>query len=325
MIGLESRILHAAVEETDDDEARTLAKMFLAVRRARRVGLSDDVVRTEVDDEYNEGTAKYVQVRLVQLLGERGGLERKYDIPRYESFETASTDLERFIQEILPKVEAPITFFHAMYNAGMAQCLLLDRFRPGWKAEMRAKGSSQTALLDRQFPLEEEELADLVLIAKKRFDHAALEAGQAKIIDTELSAIRKLYEGPGRRYRIYTAAIPGPQRRKVRGRAYRVPPSMATARGRIVIWTRGMWLQKGDLRLTTKNVPITVHPAYVEWIDREPAADGSDFHIEYDRVERGVYEGLRVTTDGFVLEVGRASIRRSENVVSIRATWPRGG
>ena len=226
LTGLERRVLDAAVRSTDDVEARTLARMFLAVRRERRAGLAEGVVRAEDDGEYDEGTATYVQVRLFDLILVSDDFEPGIDDPRYGGFENAGAEHERVLDKIAPRASCPIRFHLAKYQTGLAQCLLLDRLRPAWKEELRAAGSTLTGILARQLPLEPPDAASLSAAAKARFDHAALLAQQTALVYKRLARIRAYVTGPGTRYRIYTGSLQGTPRSKPRGPAYLVPEAL---------------------------------------------------------------------------------------------------
>jgi hypothetical protein len=71
---------------------------------------------------------------MYQLMAEKGGvtpLDKGKD-PQYHGFPNAKREYERMISEIIPPKSLPITFFHSKYKHGMAECLVLDRVRPGW-------------------------------------------------------------------------------------------------------------------------------------------------------------------------------------------------
>ena len=132
MIGLESRILRAAVDEPNDENVRELAKMFLAVRHERRKDMPENLILLEGEGEYSEGTATYSQARMYQLIAENDGFTPANEgkDPQYHGFPNANKEYGRVISSIIPPKGRPITFFHSMYKHGMAQCLVLDRVRP---------------------------------------------------------------------------------------------------------------------------------------------------------------------------------------------------
>ncbi|MHC4732057.1 MAG: hypothetical protein ACYS6Z_15920, partial [Planctomycetota bacterium] len=304
----------------DDERARALTRVFVAVRRERRAGLDAGVVRAEGEEEYSEGTATYIQARLMQLLAEAGGIRPCLGDrdPRYHGFRQAAAEYRRFVQRVLPSSRSPISFFHAQYNVGMAQCLLLDRFRPGWKEEMRVRGMTQFTLMERQFPVGDEAAKELLAEARERFRYADLQAEQERFVEARLVKIRAYLQAKGRRYRVYHGDLRVRFRWKPRGPVYRVPASLMKAPGsRATVWAGGMRFEKGGLVLESRDVPIIFRHDYLEWIDRDPAADGSDLVIRSERREAGIHHGLRLETDGFVLEIPRARIEMSDDVVAI--------
>ncbi len=338
MIGLESRILHAALQEKRDKELNELCRMFVAVRRERRKALANGVIRNEGEQEYNEGTATYVQARMFQLIAEANGIElkSKEKDTAYQGFANAASEYQRYVTSVLPATTRPITFFHSKYKNGMAQCLLLDRVRPQWKKEMRVQGITQFELLKRQFPIADSEIGDLVTSAKQKFKFNELFADQKKLVAERVAKIRQILEADGTRYRIYHSAIDGKRKWKPQGPVYRVPPALLgkeaegivveSSRGRsrilnvnVMIWVGGIrYFKKGGLLFESKNVPFLSRPDYFEWIDTEPDPSGKDVKIEFARIEKGIYYDLKMTTDGFMLKLDKARLERSKNLVNVR-------
>lgn len=113
LIELESRILKAALEESAAEQLRNLAAMFVAVRHERRQDLPEHLILMEGEQEYAEGTATYVQMRMVQLLAERGGLPWVSEVedPRYGGFAAAGERYREEVAGLLPAGSRPTTFF----------------------------------------------------------------------------------------------------------------------------------------------------------------------------------------------------------------------
>lgn len=320
MLGLESRILAAALDAEDPDDARDLAEMFVAVRHERRRGLSEDVIRNESEQEWNEGTAKYAEARLLQVLSAELSLEPTLTRdPGYHGFRDAEARLRRYLRGIVPREGMAITFSHAQYEIGMAQALLLDRLRPDWKGEMRGRGAAQFTLLERECPLDAAREAKLVLEARDRFGYRSLLAGQTRILEKRLAKIRGYLRTPGRRYRVYHGDLPGSFKWKPQGPVYRVPQSLRRDSERSTLWVGGIArFEKQGMVFSSKKVPVLFRRDYLEWIDPSPAKDESDLVIESVRAENGIYHGLRVRTDGFDLTAPRARVRITPTVVTIR-------
>lgn len=345
LIGLESRILHAALTEAEDDDAmRELAEMFVAVRHERREGLGEELIRTEHEQEYNEGTATYAAARVDQLISESEvfrPLEADAD-PQYSGFANASARYREAVFDILPAPSLPISFFHSMYQHGMAQCFLLDRLRPGWKEEMREQGASQFKLLERELPLDAESESELVAAAKERFDYQRLLEAQTRLVEERVALIRSYVQAEGRRYRIYHGDIQERFRWSPKGPVYEVPEwlmqetdeRIGTARigdpnaedanevtivgGRATLWVGGIQpLERGELRFESGDVPVLFRYDFLEWVDTDPDPEFADLHIEADEIEDDVFRGLTLTTDGFILKMPMARVHQTEGVVAI--------
>jgi hypothetical protein len=322
MIGLESHVLAAALAPDGDKQVRELAKTLVAVRHARRAGLSTALVRSEGEHEFSEGTATYSQVRALELLADAQGLEGSELVePRYQAFGAAQSLLDDSLSKIRPSPDAPITFFHSQYQNGMAICMLLDRVRPDWKDEMRERGITQFALLEREFPLGAEEEAALVNGARERFGYEALLARQTELIQAHIDEVLGYVTGPGRRYRVHHGKISGSFRWKPEGPVLHVTPQQLGEEGReprSTLWVGGIRrFERGELLFVSRAVPVLYRRAYLEWIDREPAPDGSDLVIESGSQEGDVYEQLVLKTDGFTLHVPRARVVVTDEVVDV--------
>ncbi len=329
LLVLESHVLEAAVEAEEGDEVRRLAAMFAAVRHQRRRTLSPGAILREGEEEYNEGTATYVQMRMLQLLAARGGLAPLSELrdPGYHGFAEAEKRYRNELEKIIPEGERPVVFMHAMYQHGMAQGLLLDRLRPGWKEELREQGMTQFTVLERELALSPEDEETLLALARERFAYDDLLAEQERRVAERLETIRGFIAAPGRRYQIYHEHIPDRFKWKPRGPIYRVPESLAREVApeaddphalRRVVWAGGIArFEKEGLSFQSGEVPVSFGMRFLEWIDPDPAPDPSDLVIVAERQEEDLYFGLKLTTRGFSLEADQARIEWSPEVVAI--------
>jgi hypothetical protein len=334
MIGLESRILKAALDEPNDENVRKLAKMFVAVRCERRKDIPENLILLEGENEYSEGTATYSQARMYQLIAEQGGFTPAFKgkDPQYRGFPKAKSEYQRMISSIIPPRGHPVTFFHAMYKHGMAQCLVLDRVRPGWKEKMRQKGMTQFALLEKEFPLHENEEKELLAEAKKRFGYDDVLTEQKKLVDERLNLIRGYIYAPGRRYRFYHDKIHKGFNWNPSGPVYHIPESLEKEfvekrkklghheriQNHRTIWVGGLHpFKKNGFTFESVKTPILFGHEYFEWIDPDPAPDKSDMKIECESREGETYVGVKIKTDGFTLEADKARIEWSEDIVKI--------
>jgi hypothetical protein len=339
MIRLESRVLHAALVADEAEEVRELAAMFVAVRRARREALDAEIVRAEDEGEFSEGTASYVTARMYRLLAERGGIEpvAAGADSLYGGFAGASERYEELVEGVLPPPDEPVTFFHAMYQHGMAQGLLLDRLRTGWKAELVDQGASLTTLLERAVAAETRTRRGLLAAAKERFDYGRLLEDESRMVAERLALIRGYLEAQGRRYRVHHGAILGGGFNwKPQGPVYRVPASLLSESDREamvpgadggtvslgaadpILWLGGIQrLDRDGLVFASKRVPIVFRRDYLQWIDEDPDPEMGDLRLDHAGLDNGVYEQLSMTTDGFTLELRRARVELSDDLVEV--------
>jgi len=338
LLELEGRILYHLLTAPDDDSTRHLASMFVAVRQERRTDLAPDVILAEGEEEFNEGTPSYLETRLFQLLARQGGIEKltEIDDPQYHGFKDAAELYDERVQRILPPPDKIVTFFHAKYNIGTAQCLVLDRLMPGWKSRMGEKGSTQFAIMEALFPLTDQQRANLLDEAKKQFGYDEIFAREHQLIGEKIEMLRNLVEAPGRRYQIYFSILPPPFKWKPKGPVHTIPNDLmaqfdeelnlpnfmpeytATSNTGPTLWEGGIArFEMGPLVFESKEVPILFRLKYFEWIDTDPAADESDMIIEASRQEGTNYYDLKLTTDAFVLTVPHARIEKSDQVVAI--------
>ena len=337
LLVLESRLLKAALDAQDGDETRRLAAMFTAVRHQRRQELSPGLILWEGDEEYTEGTAMYVEARMLQLVAARGGLAPLSDLrdPEYHGFADAEQRYRDQVAKIIPTGEDdPVTFVHAKYHHGMAQGLLLDRLRPGWKQELREQGMTQFTVLERELALNQEEEQKLLAQARERFAYGDLLAEQERRVAARLAMIRGFLTAPGRRYRIYHEPFIGGYKWLPRLPAYMVPESLAREIApeedpvglRRSVWAGGMERFDAEgFHFQTGEVPVSTGMRYLEWIDPDPAPDRSDLVMVADRQEEDLYYGLKLTVKHFSLEADRARIEWSPEVVAIHplpSTFP---
>ncbi len=220
-----------------------------------------------------------------------------------------------------------------MYNHGMAQGLVLDRVRPGWKKETRERGMTQFALLAREFPLAEHAGKELLAEAKNRFAYDDLLARQKKLVRERLDLIRRYVDTPGRHYRIYHGRIRAGFKWKPAGPVYHVPASLekelvekrkktenAAERitSRRLVWAGGIRrFEKEGLLFESGATPVIFGSEYLEWIDPHPGPDKSDMKIDAKSEVAGLYVGAKLKTSGFSLEAPRARVEWSKDLVKI--------
>jgi len=343
--GIESRILDAALRTDSAEERDGLLRQFVAVRRARLAGLEEIDVTREFENEFLEGTATYAQTRLLKLLADAKGVHPVGTTPdpEYSGFSDAEVMYAKLRNEISKPRSGRFDNHHAIYFNGLGICLLLDEVLPGWKTKVRKGDSDATpphpwGLLEEKYSSENDERERLVDEARTRIGYDQLFAEQKALLDARIATMKDVLLAPGRRYRIHYGGLYGHATpiATPEGPVHVVPAFLAdeveellAQRGfdsaAIRSYADMLVCEGGVTSLTAPGVvyegvaePTVWGGAEIEWIDRDPAPDGSDLVVSFDRVGDGVHHGLRVNTDGFTLTAAHASIEVGDDLVTIR-------
>jgi hypothetical protein len=155
-LGLEGMALERAIAARDGADRRAEALRWLAVREYRRALLPARAINYEDDVEFTEGTAKYTEYRLFEVLEGRKappGLERAQG---FSGFGDLSPQRRALMAQMRRHLDGDVNVNNApygtaplrmrLYYSGMAIGLLLDRLAPDWKHDLVTTDSSLTAL-----------------------------------------------------------------------------------------------------------------------------------------------------------------------------------
>lgn len=191
LASLEARLLMDAVsaaDRHDRDEATALAEEFVGVRRARWARDPEFLPAYERPQELIEGTAKYVEVRCVGLMGDlcrdiaRGGRPGTAPPSGYDVFGDVTlvgyllADFEDRIEGgVIEPSDMPR---NRMYPVAAATAVLLDYFVADWRGRaMDAAVSPGLAeMLGEALEVEPALTESLVVRAARRYDYADMRA-----------------------------------------------------------------------------------------------------------------------------------------------------
>lgn len=131
----ESNLLADALNAKTKAEQIELARQFLAARQARRKSsnLDDKLVDYERWLEWEEGTAKYIEVRSLRLAGETADYHALPEIKADRDFKQYQKVDQRWSQELFQLRHPLSTGEPRIYMTGLAQAFLLDKLMPEWK------------------------------------------------------------------------------------------------------------------------------------------------------------------------------------------------
>lgn len=208
--GLEAAALAAAIQ-APEASFRDAAVRWLAIRLDRRKQLPARAIQYEDGTEFNEGLAKYVEYRLLQVLEGRtpgAGIETAQGFFGYADLSRQRQDLVHAMVRSLrgdqiinndPFGTAPVRF--RLYYSGMGIGLLLDRLSPTWKRDVIAADTSLTALVRDALHATPDQLRAGLLAARSDTGAAALRAAKVKLAEQGrrniAAKLAALEHGPG--------------------------------------------------------------------------------------------------------------------------------
>lgn len=199
---LEMVILIGALEamKTDDREkCLELMKLFVAVRDHRWNHADQFVATYEQGQEINEGTAKYVELKSVELMA---GMKYESSLegrtkPLTESFKTISMPeyLIGIFHDCMEEgfVSPENMLRNRIYPVGSAQGSLLDYLGLDWKGKAQTAGPTFTcsALFQEQLGIHESEFERLLYEAKHTYDYDTVLAATSRSIGEYLAGYRE--------------------------------------------------------------------------------------------------------------------------------------
>lgn len=206
---LEGQILRDALLLKDSKEQLEKIKAFVAVRNYRQSLLDSSFVAYENLNEYNEGIAKYIELKLFKEGKHLKPGEEMNLVNGFFDYETRLPEI--FNAQLDDMVEiasisdnrfgnkfgvGPLRF--KLYYLGAAQGLLLDEVMPGWKTKIFDDGIFLTNLLTEAVSMSDNELQSYLSKAKSDYkydlvfnDKLNFEMEGKKIIQSKVDDIMK--------------------------------------------------------------------------------------------------------------------------------------
>jgi len=131
----ESALLADALEAKTQAEKVDLVRQFLAVRDARRKDyqLSSELIDYECWLEWEEGTAKYIEVAILKQASESTEYQPIPEMKADQDFKSYQAFDGRWTQELFQLRYQTTSGESQFYMTGMAQAFLLDDLMPAWK------------------------------------------------------------------------------------------------------------------------------------------------------------------------------------------------
>ena len=133
----EAALLADALQAGSRDEKVDLVRQFLDLRDARRTNyqLNGDLIDYERWLEWEEGTAKYIEVAILMQANEAAGYQALPEIKNDPDFKQYQNIDQRWSQELFQLRYQTSPGESRFYATGMAQAFLLDELTPEWKED----------------------------------------------------------------------------------------------------------------------------------------------------------------------------------------------
>ena len=138
----ESALLADALDAKTQEEKIDLVYQFLTARDTRR---KDHQLSTELIDyerwlEWEEGTAKYIEVAILKKAGESKNYQPFSEMENDPDFDQYQKINSRWSQELFQLRYQTSSGETQFYTTGMAQAFLLDDLMPDWKEKYWEEG-----------------------------------------------------------------------------------------------------------------------------------------------------------------------------------------
>jgi hypothetical protein len=208
---LEGQALADAMRLTDAAQFRHAAVCWLALRKERRALLPPKAIEYEDGVEFTEGTAKYTEYRLFQVLeGRKPGAAMNW-VQGFAGYDDLAPQRRQLIDRMIQNMSGAVSVNNdpygtaplrmRLYYSGMAMGVLLDRLMPGWQKRIFAADASLTSLLEEALKATPEELDSALKDEKSKPGYAELVKAKNKLADegkahSEAMA-KEIEQGPG--------------------------------------------------------------------------------------------------------------------------------
>jgi hypothetical protein len=310
---IEGLALLNAFNEKDKKKALESFKDYSVAREIKHgKHMTPGAALSEVMTTLMEGTASYSDSKMAMLIR-----DKKYkpnmgpkDDPFFFNFKYAGGYVhEKTIRSIEGIMGETLDTLGKCYTYGLFQCLLLDRFFPGWKKGFFENDRNLDEVTAEKLRLSDAEKAAVAGRLKSKYKYDDLYAKHAAVIANRDEIRNIVTSRKGLTYIIdyqKTREFLLPVGRKG-GRDVRV--------GVAGYFVNGIEEYKmGDVILTTWNTPIHKPFLYtLEWTDTEAKSDVKGYTFYYEKQEGDVYKNVIFTTPGFTLKAPEVQIKENKD------------
>ncbi len=308
---IEGLALLDAFQEKDRKKALESFKDYSVAREIKhKKHMPEGAAANEVRTTVMEGTASYSDAKMAMLVR-----NKKYrpkmtskDDPFFFDFKYAGGYVrEKTLDAIKGIPDNTLDTLGKCYTYGLFQCLLLDRFYPGWKKGFFENDRDLDRVTAEKLKLTEQEKAAVAERFKTKYKFDELHAKHAAVIKDRDETREIVTSRKGRTYIVDLQKT----------RELIIPEG----RGHfVVVGVTGYFVngikeyRLGDIVLTTWNTPIHKPFLYtIEWTDTEDRGDEKAYTFNYEKQEGDVYKNVVFTTPGFTLKAPEVQVQEDKD------------
>jgi len=311
---MEGHILKDGWKTGSREEVLELAKQFLAVRKNRRKNLKESNVFWEHESEWSEGSALYVQMKLLFLASENKYKSRilKASEKHFYDFQLAH-DLKLKIDDMLiHTAQYAYDPLQRFYYFGMAQGFMLDRLCGNdWKREFFQENIHFDSLLEKYTGFRDEDESVYLNKVKEKYDYEALRIRLKEKVEKEKAYVENILNGQGKKYKIdFTSKIPRNKRRGMSSVRKSRLPYISIPDG--MIYKNGFEeFRYGNAQIETVETPFYAPQDkyyFFIWNDTKNPDYIQDYTLTYEKKVGDIYTNVVLKTWGFEFSAKKAEI-----------------
>jgi len=197
---LEGLILRDALLAEDQESRSRKTAEFIAVRMHRQSLLSEEFAAYENLNEFTEGTAKYIEFKLLSTETKLQASQDMYFAQGFHGYTVLPEILRHELDDMVSIVGVtdnrfgnrfgggPLRF--KLYVLGAAQALLLDYFDPSWKTVIFDDGVFLCDLLEKALDLDTDQINAALKRAQAEYGYADLYASKEEFQTEGLAFIQ---------------------------------------------------------------------------------------------------------------------------------------
>ena len=310
---IEGLALLNAYKEKDKKKALEYFKDYSVAREIKHSRhMTPGAAAGETNTTVSEGTASYSDAKMAMLVR-----DKKYkpqmspkDDPFFFNYQYAGGYVhEKTIASIEGIMGETLDTLGKCYTYGLYQCLLLDRFFPGWKKGFFESEKNLDEVTAEKLRLSEAEKKAIEERLKAKYEYDKLYAKHAAKIKDRDEIKQIVTSRKGLTY------IVDYQKTK----EFLLPAGRQGGRD-VRIGVAGYFVNgieeytMGDIVMTTWNTPI--HKPFLftlEWTDTEAKPDVKGYTFYYEKQEGDVYKNIVFTTPGFTLKAPEVQIKENKD------------